>query len=69
MKKLYSLERNGEEIVSVEMDVPSFVPRTTLNRQWLKGIVTEEIRKPVTKVRPARPARAPRTARSLKVAA
>jgi hypothetical protein len=43
MKKLYSLEANGREIVSVEMDVPDFMPRTTLNREWLKGIITEEV--------------------------
>lgn len=43
MTKLYSLTKNGREIVSVEMDVPDFMPRTTLNREWLKGIITEEV--------------------------
>lgn len=45
--KLYSLTMNGKEEVSVEMDsditVPGITPR--LDRQWLRGIVTERIRK------------------------
>jgi hypothetical protein len=43
MKTLYALKRNDQEIVTVEMDVPDFMPKTTLNREWLKGIVTEEL--------------------------
>jgi hypothetical protein len=43
MKQLYALKRNGQEIVTVEMDVPDFMPKTTLNREWLKGVVTEEL--------------------------
>jgi hypothetical protein len=59
MKKLYALKRNGQEIVTVEMDVPDFMPKTTLNREWLKGVVTEELaaQKPTRNVRNARPAK------------
>jgi hypothetical protein len=60
MKKLYSLEKNGREIVSVEMDVPDFMPRTTLNREWLKGIITEEASasvKPKARPRATRPSK------------
>lgn len=43
--KVYSLTLNGKEEVSVEMAVtiPGVTPR--LNRQWLRGIVTEQVRK------------------------
>lgn len=43
--KVYSLTLNGKEEVSVEMEVtiPGITPR--LDRQWLRGIVTEQIRK------------------------
>jgi hypothetical protein len=61
MKKLYALERNGQEIVTVAMDVPDFMPRTTINREWLKGVVTEEIAfapKPVRRARNANTTRA-----------
>jgi hypothetical protein len=53
--KVYSLTLNGKEEVSVEMDVtiPGITPR--LNRQWLRGIVHEQLRKktaaPVAKSR------------------
>jgi hypothetical protein len=58
MKKLYALKRNGQEIVTVEMDVPDFITKTTLNREWLKGVVTEELAKqPTRNVRNARPAK------------
>jgi hypothetical protein len=58
MKTLYALKRNGKDVVTVEMDVPDFVPRTTINREWLKGVVTEELvqKKPV-RVRNHRPAK------------
>jgi hypothetical protein len=50
---LYSLKMNGGEVVSVEMDVPDFLPRAPkINRAWLKGIVTEQVRRmPVKKKR------------------
>lgn len=59
MKKLYALERNGQEIVSVEMDVPDFMPRTSINREWLKGVVTEELiqQQPIRRVRNTRPSK------------
>jgi hypothetical protein len=45
MSQVYSLKLNGTEIVSVEMDVPDFLPRAPkINREWLKGIVTEQVR-------------------------
>lgn len=60
MKKLYSLDVNGREAVSVEMDVPDFMPRTTLNREWLRGVITEEVSKPAApkKSRATRPGKA-----------
>jgi hypothetical protein len=66
MKKLYSLDMNGQEVVSVEMDVPDFMPRTTLNREWLKGIITEEV---ANTPKPRRAHRAARPGRAVKVAA
>jgi hypothetical protein len=61
MKKLYSLAKNGREIVSVEMDVPDFMPSTVINREWLKGIITEEVSaspvKPPRRVRHVRPSK------------
>lgn len=60
-QEVYSLKLNGQEIVSVEMDVPDFLKRAPrINRTWLKGIVTEQISQalPVKKksrsVRPAK---------------
>lgn len=59
MKTLYALKRNGKDVVTVEMDVPDFVPRTTINREWLKGVVTEELvqKQPVRRIRNTRPAK------------
>jgi hypothetical protein len=65
MKKLYALERNGQEIVTVEMDVPDFMPRTTINREWLKGVVTEELSaspKSARRIRNVRPSKASKVA-------
>jgi hypothetical protein len=69
MKKLYSLEKNGREIVSVEMDVPDFMPRTTLNREWLKGIITEEVSAPVKAKSRPRTTRPSKTTKRHRVAA
>ena len=59
MKKVYSLTVNGSEVVSVEMDVPDFLPRAPkLDRTWLMGIVTEQVAKaarPKGKTRNTRP--------------
>ena len=56
-KKLYSLEVNGEQAVSVEMELPDFMTKTpTLNRQWLRGIITEQIEQRVQR----QPRRTPR---------
>ena len=62
--KVYSLTLNGKEEVSVEMAVtiPGVTPR--LNRQWLRGIVQERLRKKV-----AAPATKSRRRRSVTIAA
>lgn len=60
-QEVYSLKLNGQEIVSVEMDVPDFLKRAPrIDRTWLKGIVTEQIsralpaKKKSRNVRPAK---------------
>jgi hypothetical protein len=67
MKTLYALNANGKKIVTVAMDVPDFMPVAPhLNREWLRGIVSEEvntIRKKPVQLR-KRKSKLPRRARS-----
>lgn len=63
MKKLYSLSNNGQEIVSVEIDMPVLLPiQTKLDRTWLRGVIASQVTSAVSKhkpkgVRNARPAK------------
>lgn len=53
MKKVYSLEKDGAEILSVEIDLPPGLNiEPTLNKTWLRSTIAEQfIRKSSRKVR------------------
>jgi hypothetical protein len=43
MKKVYSLTKNGAEILSVEIELPPGLPiQPTLNKNWLRSTVAEQ---------------------------
>ncbi len=53
MKKLYSLSKNGKEVVSVEIDIPLLLPiQTRLDRTWLRGVIASQVTSAVSKHKP-----------------